>query len=294
MRVFLSSTCYGLVDLRASLERGLRELGHAPILSDRETFPVRASIHRHDCCLEEAGKADLVILVIDKAFGAPYYKDPKISITWAEVRAALAARVPVFAFVRRSIFDERMSYLKNTKLGHPFVPFFCDRTTTFDFISELQSQTGVWVQSFDDVTHIHHQLPRLKELVIAQRGPEPVTDRAIAVSDGRIQVDVLSREVRDYAIAYGELGATDSSVPLATLKRLADFIPTGSQYIGILMDFELREPAETAPWYDSPIRPADDDGSSWYAARIPTPHGLRLRHDIEEILARAGYATQSA
>ena len=47
MKVFLSSTCYDLVDLRAILEQYFEKRGDQPLLSDRVNFPVDPGQHRH-------------------------------------------------------------------------------------------------------------------------------------------------------------------------------------------------------------------------------------------------------
>jgi hypothetical protein len=113
VRVFLSSTCYDLPDARAVLERVLKERGDTPLLSDRATFPIDPARHRHDVCVREAGEADALILVIDRRVGAPFYRDSNITVTQAEFRAALAASVPIIAFVRQSVFDERATWSRN-------------------------------------------------------------------------------------------------------------------------------------------------------------------------------------
>ncbi|MCE9637145.1 MAG: DUF4062 domain-containing protein [Planctomycetes bacterium] len=157
MRVFLSSTCYDLEDLRAVLERAIQSLGYEALLSDRLTFPVDPRVHRHEVCVREAAAADLMLVVIDRRFGAPYAKDPSISVTWAEYRAAVQAGVPVFACVRRGVFDERLTWLKNDKSG---LPAHCDDARTFEFISEIQGHPhGTWIDvAFSNVTEIEDRL----------------------------------------------------------------------------------------------------------------------------------------
>jgi hypothetical protein len=151
MKVFLSSTCYDLADLRARLEQYLTQNGHQPLLSDRPDFPVSPGKHRHDVCVEVASSADLLILVIASRFGAPYHQDPTISVTWAEYRAAAANGVKTLAFVRSSVFDERKTWKKNDgKLN----PSHCDDARIYQLIDEIQANSGVWNQPFKDVEEI--------------------------------------------------------------------------------------------------------------------------------------------
>jgi uncharacterized protein DUF4062 len=151
MRVFLSSTCYDLADVRAVLESYLQKNGHVALLSDRLTFPVDASQHRHAVCTQVAQEADLFVLVIDRRYGAPCAQDPTISITHAEFRAA-AGKVPMIGFVRRVVWDERHTFDRSSSRR----PKTVDDVRTFDLLDEIQSHdAGVWlVTQFDHVNDI--------------------------------------------------------------------------------------------------------------------------------------------
>lgn len=115
MKIFLSSTCYDLVDVRAELERFLEQKGHELLLSDRANFPVDVGLHRHDVCINNVKLADLFILIVDGRFGAPYYKDKNLSITWAEFNEALNTGLKIIPFVRKDVFNERQTYNHNKK-----------------------------------------------------------------------------------------------------------------------------------------------------------------------------------
>ncbi len=115
MKIFLSSTCYDLKDLRAEIENYLIKTNHEILLSDRAAFPIKAKTHRHDVCIENAELCDLFLIVIDTRYGAPYYKDPSISITWAELRKAIETKKNIMAFIRKDIFNERQSCRHNQK-----------------------------------------------------------------------------------------------------------------------------------------------------------------------------------
>jgi hypothetical protein len=165
MRVFLSSTCYDLPDARAVIERFLSERGDTPLLSDRATFPIRPSEHRHETCIREAANADVLILVIDRRRGAPFYRDGNITVTQAEFRAALGADVPIVAFVRQAVFDERATWSQNPGLH----PVHTDDEAIFRFVSEVQGATpGIWMYPFADVTAIVELLRRWKPPIISK------------------------------------------------------------------------------------------------------------------------------
>lgn len=159
MKVFLSSTCYDLADVRAVLEGYLQCHGHTPLLSDRHSFPIDPGMHRHDICVQQVSTADLFVLVVDRRYGAPYERNKDISITHAEFSAA-AGKVPMIAFVRRSAWDERNTFRANPSLKLTAV----DNPKTFKLLDEVQAHpVGVWiVTQFDDVTDIIATLDSLQ------------------------------------------------------------------------------------------------------------------------------------
>lgn len=152
MNVFLSSTCYDLADVRGVLELYFTRRGDTIVLSDRTSFPVDPSAHRHDLCVQRAGEADLLVLVIDQRLGAPYVRDKSISITHAEFREAAAKSVPVLAFVRRGIWTERHVFKLSLTSDKGASETDARR---FALLDEVQDHSrGTWMHEFDDVTNI--------------------------------------------------------------------------------------------------------------------------------------------
>lgn len=52
MKIFISSTCYDLTDLRAEVESFLINKGHELLVSNRADFPVDIGVHRHEVCIQ--------------------------------------------------------------------------------------------------------------------------------------------------------------------------------------------------------------------------------------------------
>ena len=65
-KVFVSSTCYDLIDLRADVQHGLRDMGLAPVLSDDSTsdFEVAPDKNSIETCLVNVDACDHVIFVL--------------------------------------------------------------------------------------------------------------------------------------------------------------------------------------------------------------------------------------
>ena len=255
MKIFISSTCYDLADLRASLEDHLEKSGHQVLLSDRSNFPIDPGQHRHNVCVNNAANSEFMIVIIDSRFGAQYVEDNSISVTWAETRAALAAKVDMIVFVRRAVFTERRTWKKNPGI----TPAYCDDARVFQFIDELQlHQSGPWIDNqFDNVMDI---ITRLKNIQFIEKiKPSEKTDSTLSITS----IDFIKSIYSDFD---GKRKLDDSEIEKCiTFLRSFDGV-----YLGILVDYELEE---NRWWMLRPIRPADDDGSSWYADRQLTAEG---------------------
>jgi hypothetical protein len=159
--LFLSSTCYDLGAVRARIEEWARESGYRPLLSDRADFPVNPGQHRMDVCIAVARQADLMVLIVGGRFGAPFHRDPEISITWAEFRAASQARVPVLAFVDKRVWDERR--LLRLDSATPLTA--TEDPRVFGFLSEIQrNECGYWMQIYSDEAEIIARLRAMTDL----------------------------------------------------------------------------------------------------------------------------------
>ncbi len=272
MEIFLSSTCYDLEDLRAVLERDLRAAGHKVLLSDRLNFPVDPSRHRHDVCVERARDANLMILVVDRRRGAPFHSDPSISVTQAEFRNATKVPIPVYAFIRRSVFDERETWKSNPTLN----PVHAKDVDVFKFISEIQSHpSGVWINKFDDVTHITGAIAAMEPFG-GQRRHE------LLLRQGRATIESFSRLTQRYL--RNVLGAqiTEDAVSKSQLMKALDHSPLGSALHPMI--WSQRSMHQTEFFDVVPIRPADDDGSSWFVVSQRTEAAATACSEIAKVI----------
>lgn len=102
--VFISSTCYDLIDLRAELDSQLRGLGLTPVMSDRPSseFEVSPSANSIESCLANVRRADVVLVVLSQRYGPSLacagFED--VSATHLEYREAVQAGKPVHVYVR--------------------------------------------------------------------------------------------------------------------------------------------------------------------------------------------------
>ena len=283
MKVFLSSTCYNLEDLRAELELYLISKRHKPLLSNRDTFPVEPGIHRHDVCLNAITDCDLFIIIIDSRYGANYYRDNSISITCAEYRKAVEQNIRTLVFVRESVFNERFTYKKNRNLVG-FSPSFVDDIRVFALIDEIQQHpNGYWMQSFHDVTNVKKLLDSIlksQKIVRANnmKNKKALNTQHLISATNVVPLIPFSSSAKDFIKISGYDGKELNAEALSSIISL---LPETSKTIGTLIDFEIDHFG--IPDYTQAItlRPMDDDGSSWFCAEVSTALGKSVLGELK-------------
>ena len=103
-KIFISSTCYDLIDLRAELKEYINSLGLSPIMSDNleskfEIFPDQNSI---ETCLINLRSCDVVILILSQRYGPSLAKAgfTDYSATHLEYLEAVKCKIKTIVFVR--------------------------------------------------------------------------------------------------------------------------------------------------------------------------------------------------
>lgn len=104
MKVFISSTVYDLIDIRAELAELLRAQGVTPVLSDD---PLSDFDSRHPCnsirtCLINIESCDEVIIILDQRYGPRLgkYGFEDVSATHLEYKKAMELAKPIHFYVR--------------------------------------------------------------------------------------------------------------------------------------------------------------------------------------------------
>lgn len=104
MRVFISSTCYDLIDVRAEVAALLTEMGIDPVLSDDKLsdFEVRHDVNAIETCLVNVDSCDEVIVILNQRYGPTLesFGYGPLSATHLEYNRAREAGKPIHFFVR--------------------------------------------------------------------------------------------------------------------------------------------------------------------------------------------------
>jgi hypothetical protein len=278
MKIFLSSTCYNLTDLRAEIEKFLSDKGYTLLLSDRSNFPVNTGIHRHEVCVENVASCDLFILVIDSRYGAEYYKDKNISITWAELNEAIRTKREAIAFVRRDIFNERQTCRHNQKKGNNFDPFFVDNIKTFDIIDEIQkNEAGIWMQPFDNSLDIKDKLNGIYE---TKQSPLNILQSSIEVSAKNISLTEFSAQTALFLSSTLDV-ENFKNLSAENLQSAITNIPNREEIVSIPSESESYLMRSNDYYYYTPL-----NSSELKLSVSPTALGRSIRNELSEALKR--------
>lgn len=113
-RVFLSSTCYDLKEIRSQIREFIIDYGYEPILSEFGDIFFDYGEHPQDSCFKEIEKCQMFVLIIGNSFGSTYYKTSSSSspssITMEEFGKSIKCNVPKHVFINRFVDYDYNNY----------------------------------------------------------------------------------------------------------------------------------------------------------------------------------------
>ncbi|MBX7210407.1 MAG: DUF4062 domain-containing protein [Verrucomicrobiaceae bacterium] len=149
-RIFVSSTCYDLGPVRENLRELILSLGHEPVLSEYASFPVNPSESAiANCRRNVKEKTDVLVLIVGGSRGTLDVHSGK-PIVNLEFEEAVAAGLPVFVFVRKSVMT-LLPHWKNSA-NWQFTRDV-DGPEVFEFVERLRGE-GRWIFEFDRTDEI--------------------------------------------------------------------------------------------------------------------------------------------
>jgi Domain of unknown function (DUF4062) len=111
LSVFVSSGCYELRDLRASVRDFLTSLGINPQLSEDPGFPRASRDKPYVTCLRTLSECPLVIALLERTAGtpladwSPFSDYDGLRPTHAELRHALRTNKKILLYIHRTTID---------------------------------------------------------------------------------------------------------------------------------------------------------------------------------------------
>ncbi len=145
-RIFVSSTCYDLNEVRDSLYSFIEMLGFIPVFSDKNDVFYHPDLHSHESCIKEIENCQIFILLIGGRFGGNYIYDTSRSIVNAEYQTAKKLNLPIFSFIKRDVYEDHRVFSRNkkvkpeiyNKVEYPAIEKQETAEKIFDFIDEIR------------------------------------------------------------------------------------------------------------------------------------------------------------
>lgn len=149
-RVFVSSTCFDLKQIRRDLKEFIEgSLGYEAVLSEFESFPVNPDQDTIDNSRSAVrDHCDLFVLVIGGRYGTVDQRTGR-SITNSELTEARVTGVPIYVFLEKTVEALLPAWRDNPQLTHPSI----DDTRVLAFADEIKGSL-TWVFPFDSAQDI--------------------------------------------------------------------------------------------------------------------------------------------
>lgn len=156
-RLFVSSTCYDLQEIRFQLRNFIREFGYDAVMSDFDDIFYNYESHVQDSCLDEISKCQLFILVVGNNYGSIYHQDKqdnKIpdSVTLREFRKALEVKVYKHIFINKFVDYDYKNYKR--ALDKATLKYFQENNVPD---AEIETARTTIKTDFDEVYHFPYE-----------------------------------------------------------------------------------------------------------------------------------------
>ncbi|MFQ1840348.1 DUF4062 domain-containing protein [Aeromonas veronii] len=164
-KVFVSSTCFDLGEVREQLRRFIQSFGFEAVLSENGDVFYHPDLHTHESCIHEVSNCKLFILIIGGRFGGENVTDKSKSITNAEYMAARESQIPIFTYIRRSVLSNHHIFQQNKKkdfaseIEYPAIEKQEHALNIFSFIDDVRkAPTNNAFEGFDGFPEIESHL----------------------------------------------------------------------------------------------------------------------------------------
>jgi hypothetical protein len=118
-RLFISSTCYDLKEVRHQLRSFIEEIGYEPVMSEYGDIFYDYKKHVQDSCKEEINKCQFFVLIIGNNYGSFYHKQQDNSspdsVTLQELKKALETNIYKHIFINKYVDYDYKNYLTALK-----------------------------------------------------------------------------------------------------------------------------------------------------------------------------------
>ncbi len=150
LKIFLSSTCYDLKQIRADLFDYFYNQGYTPFLSENHDFPINPQKDTIQNCIENVkDNTDVFVLVVGNRYG--FQIDNGKSITNTEYLYAKKLGIPIYVFIYKPIISILPIWKKNKDVDFSDS---VDSTKIFEFVQDLRETDNNWCFEFEKAQDI--------------------------------------------------------------------------------------------------------------------------------------------
>ena len=154
LKIFISSTCYDLSQIRQDLSEAIISWGHKPLMSERISFPVNPDLSNEENCIRTVrDEADIFVLIIGSRYG--YKVDSGKSITNIEYHTAVEKGIPIYTFTHKQLVSIFPVWAKNPDADFSIV---VDDNRIFEFIRDVRYKSNKWNYQFENANDIINTL----------------------------------------------------------------------------------------------------------------------------------------
>jgi hypothetical protein len=203
VKVFIGSTCFDLLDIRAELADFLRSIDITPVLSDDKLsdFAVQHDVNSIETCLVNVAACDEVIFILDRRYGPKLgnFGFDDVSATHLEFRTATKRRLPIHFYVRDRLEADYNIYKKNKNKQDLVLSWVEPKDRgLFDFLEERRklvpnSDTSNWFTQFTSIVDLKASLRHyFDDAFLPERLSEALYSNAFPVMEVTVESDVRS------------------------------------------------------------------------------------------------------
>ena len=117
-KIFVSSTCYDLHEVRHNVQKFIKDFGYEPVMSEYGDIFYPPDEHVQDACVRAIDSCNMFVLIIGDKYGSIYHKDKREkennfipnSVTLKEFHNALILNIPKIIFINRFVYHDYKNY----------------------------------------------------------------------------------------------------------------------------------------------------------------------------------------
>lgn len=114
-RIFISSTCFDLEEVRVNLRKFIEDFGYEPVMSEFGDIFYEFNNHVQDSCIQSIKNSDVYILIIGDYYGSKYHNSQKEvpeSVTLMEFKNAIKEAKLKYIFINKFVEYDYSNYRK--------------------------------------------------------------------------------------------------------------------------------------------------------------------------------------